>query len=74
MKPNQRNKEIGAKAAREMGAEYQANPGSSRIEYLNDSAYYFRDGVEKLSDLTPEEREICQREFAAGIAAEKACQ
>lgn len=69
-----RNKEKGAVAARQFGAELQANPGSSRREYLDSSAYYFRDGVESFSQLTEEEKEICRREFDAGIAAEKALQ
>lgn len=64
--------ENGPKAAKEMGAEHQANPGSSRREYLNDAAYYFGDDKEKFSDLSEEEKTACREAFEAGVAAEKA--
>lgn len=57
-----------------MGAEYQANPGSSRREYLDSAAYYFGPDKEKVSDLNDEERVILFREFQAGKDAEKALQ
>lgn len=59
-------------AARSFGAEYQANPGSSRTDYLNDAAWYF--GKEKISELNEEERKALYEEFAAGIKAEKEAQ
>jgi hypothetical protein len=58
-----RNKEMGAKAAFQFGAELQANPGSSRREYLDSSAFYFREGVDEFSQLTQEEKEICLTEL-----------
>ncbi len=54
-----------------MGAEYQANPGSSKPKYMDAAAYYFRDDVELLEDLTPEEKEILINEFNIGIDIEK---
>lgn len=57
-----------------MGAEYQANPGSSRREYLDNSAYYFGEDKETFADLSLEEKEICLNAFQAGIVAEKASQ
>jgi len=69
-----RNKERGIFAARQLGAEYQANPGSSRREYIDSAAYYFRDGVESFSDLTAEEKEACRTAFQEGIAAENKLQ
>lgn len=69
-----RNKEKGAFAARQFGAEFQANPGSSRREYLDSAAYYFREGVESFSELTEEEKAICRKAFDDGVAAEKALQ
>ncbi len=74
MKIGPRNAKQGAFAARQMGAEFQANPGSSRGEYLDSSAFYFREGVESFSQLTDEEKTICRREFNAGIAQEKSLQ
>lgn len=70
----QRSSEYGPKAAKAFGAEYQANPGSSRKEYLDSSAYYFGNDKEKFSDLSPEEKTICLKEFNAGVAQEKALQ
>jgi len=67
-----RNKDRGIFAAKQFGAEYQANPGSSRREYLDSAAYYFRQDVESFSQLTPEEREACQKAFREGIDAERA--
>jgi hypothetical protein len=72
MDPTKRGKKEGASAARYFGSEYQANPGSSRRDYLNDSAWYF--GVDDYKKLSPEDREVCDREFAAGIAAERKLQ
>jgi hypothetical protein len=64
----------GISASRQFGAEYQANPGSSRREYLDGSAYYFREGVEAFSALTAEEKATCLKAFNEGVAAEKAIQ
>lgn len=69
-----RNKERGAFAARQFGAEWQANPGSSKMEYLDSAAYYFREDVEKFMQLTDEEKVICRSEFAAGVEAERLLQ
>jgi hypothetical protein len=69
-----RSKERGIFAARQFGAEHQANPGSSRREYLDSSAYYFRDGVESFSQLTDEEKEACRSAFQKGVAAERLLQ
>jgi hypothetical protein len=66
-----RGPERGAFAARQFGAEWVANPGSSRQEYLNDSAYYFGEDKEKFSDLSADEKAVCLREFNAGAAAER---
>lgn len=74
MSTQKRGMKEGAFAAHQFGAEHQANPGSSRNSYLNDSAFYFREGVESFAQLTDEEKAICRREFEAGIAAEKALQ
>ena len=60
----------GVFAARQFGAEFTANPGSSRREYLNDAAWYF--GEDKTySNLTAEEREALNTAFAEGVKAEK---
>jgi len=69
-----RNFERGKKVAYESGAELQANPGENRQEYLNGAAFYFREGVEKVRDLTPEEKNALIMEFNKGIEAEKICQ
>jgi hypothetical protein len=69
-----RNPEAGARAAHYMGAEYAANPGSSRMEYLDSAAWYFGSDKESRSDLTPEEKTILHREFQKGIEAERATQ
>ena len=57
-----------------MGAEYQANPGSSRKEYLDDAAYYFGENMESLSDLSDEDRKACIAAFQEGADAEKRLQ
>ena len=69
-----RNEQAGAKAAFAFGAEYQANPGSSRREYLDSAAYYFGPDFEKVSDLSENQKEVLFREFQAGIAREKSLQ
>jgi hypothetical protein len=63
----------GVFAARQFGAEFVANPGSSRMEYLNDAALYFGEG-KTYSTLTSEERQALQKAFAEGMKAEKDCQ
>ncbi len=62
----------GTYAAFAMGAECQANPGSSRRDYLNDAAWYF--GKDSLKDLNEEERTICHREFERGMKTERETQ
>lgn len=74
MNKPKRDPKQGAFAARQFGAEWVANPGSSRQDYLNDSAYYFGEGMEKFSDLNAEDRAVCIREFNAGAAAERGLQ
>jgi len=54
-----------------MGAEYQANPGSSMREYLDNSAYYFGEDKESFSDLSENEKAICRKAFNEGIAIER---
>jgi hypothetical protein len=66
--------ENGPIAAKMMGAEYQANPGSSRKEYLDNSAYYFSEDKNCYSDLTLEEKELCLDAFDAGVKLEKSLQ
>jgi hypothetical protein len=74
MENQKRGIKEGARAARQFGAELQANPGENRRDYLDSAAWYFREGVERFSQLTEEEKTICRTEFEAGIAAEKALQ
>ena len=69
-----RNLGAGTKAAHYMGAEYAANPGSSRREYLDSAAYYFGETKETYADLTAEEKLICSKQFQAGIEAERKLQ
>lgn len=69
-----RSFEIGKRVSYQSGAEYQANPGTNRREYLNDSAIYFRKGVKTINDLTPRERTALMSEFNRGVAAEKKLQ
>jgi hypothetical protein len=61
--------EKGRAAAYYFGAEYTANPGSSRMEYMNDCAFYY--GKERYRDLSMEERNEIQNAFNEGCAAEK---
>jgi hypothetical protein len=65
---------MGAKAAFQFGAEYQANPGSSRMEYLDDAAKDFREGVETIADLSADEKKACFAEFNRGVETEKSLQ
>lgn len=74
MNKPKKSKEAGARAARQFGAEYQANPGSSRMEYLDSAACYFREGVDRVKDLDKEESAILFREFKEGMKAERECQ
>jgi len=66
-----RTQESGLFAAKQFGAEYQANPGSSRAEYLDASAHYFGQDKESFTDLTKEEKAACLQAFEKGIKAEK---
>jgi hypothetical protein len=59
----------GRSAAYYFGAEYTANPGSSRMEYLDDCASYY--GKARYLDLSTEERAEVQQAFYEGCAAEK---
>jgi hypothetical protein len=60
----------GVFAARQFGAEFKANPGSSRMEYLNDAAWYFGEG-KTYSTLTAEEKAALLKAFAEGERAER---
>lgn len=64
--------EKGVEAARYFGAEFQANPGSNRQEYLDSCANYF--GKDCFRDLGPKEKGACRDAFNAGIKAEKELQ
>ena len=57
-----------------MGAEYQANPGSSRIEYLDSAAYYFSEDIEKFSDLSDDDKAACRKAFEEGVREERGLQ
>jgi hypothetical protein len=64
----------GVFAARQFGAEFVANPGSSRIEYLNDAAWYFGEG-KTYATLTAEEKfALCEAFSEGGMRAEKEAQ
>lgn len=56
-------------AATQFGAGFQANPGSSRSEYLDSAAWYF--GKESFSQLTAEEKSACRGAFQVGINKER---
>jgi len=71
MKKTKRNHEMGIFAAKQFGAEFQANPGSSRKDYLDSSAYYFREDVESFSQLNDTEKAACLAAFNEGIDAER---
>jgi hypothetical protein len=60
----------GVFAARQFGAEYVANPGSSKMEHLNDAAWYFGEG-KTYATLTAEERDALNKAFNEGMKAEK---
>lgn len=60
----------GVFAARQFGAEFIANPGSSRMDYLNDAAFYFGEG-KTYSKLTPDERKALNKAFTEGEQAER---
>lgn len=68
-----RGTEEALKAARYFGAEYQANPGSDRMEYLDDVADYLGADL-TWKDLTREQKKPLLEAFKRGIEAEKACQ
>jgi hypothetical protein len=59
----------GVKAARYFGAEFQANPGSHKVDYLNDAADYFCKGA-TIKDLSTSERKALYEAFNAGMKAE----
>ena len=69
-----RDFESGMKAARSMGAEYAANPGSSRMEYLDSAAWYFGPDKESRSDLNEEEKKALFKSFQEGVQAERKLQ
>jgi len=64
--------EEGIFAAKQFGAEFQANPGSSRQEYRENAAWYF--GKESVSELTTEEALALNTGFYEGIRREKSLQ
>lgn len=61
-----------AACAREMGAEFQANPGSSRREYLDSAAYYF--GWDTYAEMPADAKLVCMNAFLDGVNAERALQ
>lgn len=72
MNNQKRGTKEGLFAARQFGAEFQANPGSSRMEYLDSAAWYF--GVESFAELSEEQKWQCKAAFDQGIKAERALQ
>lgn len=66
-----RCRENGIKAARTFGAEHALLPQSSREEYLDKAAFYFSENASCLSELTEEDREVCQREFEQAFNSNK---
>ena len=69
MKGIKTGREEGKRAARYFGTEFQANPGSSRMEYMDSIAAYY--GFDRWRDMPKDLREEASKEFSAGIAAEK---
>lgn len=59
-------------AARYWGAEYQANPGSSRSEYMESIAMKL--GKERWFDLPAEQRNPLTQAFNEGVRAEQKAQ
>ena len=57
-----------------MGAEYQANPGSSRMEYLDSAAWYFGEDKDELKDLSADEKAALHKAFREGQDAERKLQ
>lgn len=55
--------------ARYFGSEFQANPGSDKMEYLDSVAMKL--GKELFRDLDPATRRSIRMAFAEGIAREK---
>lgn len=72
MDDQKRGFDKGVRAARECGAEWQANPGESKSEYLNSAAFYF--GKDSFRELSPDERAACRNAFDEGVKAERKCQ
>ena len=62
--------EQGVFAAKQFGAEYVANPGSSKLEYLNNAAWYFGEG-KTYATLTADERKALNVAFNEGMKAER---
>jgi hypothetical protein len=56
-------------AAKYFGAEYEVNPGSSRMEYMDDCAYYFGKTWKELSQ---EDKNAISVAFEKGRAEERA--
>jgi len=65
MKEQKRGMKEGIFAAEQFGAEFQANPGSSRFEYVESAAWYF--GKESFSELSQVEKIACRSAFVRGI-------
>lgn len=59
-------------AARYWGAEFQANPGDARSEYLDSIAMKL--GKEQWSDISRDQRTILLKAFHEGMSAERALQ
>lgn len=58
--------------ARYMGAEYRANPGSSRRDYYDDIAWYFGiDGDDAWHKVPAEQKLELVKAFNGGAAAER---
>jgi len=60
----------GVRASRQLGAEFAANPGESRKEYVEDAAWYFGEG-KTYATLTEAEKTALSNSFAEGFAAER---
>jgi hypothetical protein len=68
----ERGREEGKRAARYFGAEYQANPGSDRLEYYESIAWYYEKG--SWAEMSDDERQEAIFEFNEGIKRERRAQ
>ena len=72
MEEPKRGREEGKVVAKYFGTEYQANPGSSRMEYYDSIAWYY--GHEKWSEMKDDERQEAAKLFEAGVRKEQKAQ